>query len=287
MMSESYITYQESVHWVRNQADLRQTVTDCYLDEDTIAAARRFVVSEEFADVMGLLELNTAHDGKKILDVGCGNGIVSFAFASLGHVVTAIDPDDSDDVGLKAIEKLIAVLKKGSITPNKAFAEELPYPSSSFDIVYTRQAVHHFSDLSVGIRECARVLKPGGHLLATREHVVDNDEQLTVFLRDHLLHKMHGGEHAYPLQEYVLAINNANLQVERCLSPFDTVINHFPMTKTEMLESLRERFAKRVGMSLANILVNCPPATNYLRRHLASTCVTPGRMYSFLCKKSP
>lgn len=278
-------TYQESVQWIREQPELEKTVKECYLDSDTIEAAQRFAASEEFAEIVILLKLNQTKQRMKILDIGCGNGIVSYAFANLGHDVTAIDPDESDDVGLKAIEKLMAPLKIGSITPVKACAEHLPNPSSSFDIVYTRQALHHFSDLRLGMQESARVLKPGGFLLATREHVVDNDEQLQIFLRDHLLHKMHGGEHAYPLQEYLSAINNANLKIVRCLSPYDSVINHFPVTNDQMLERLRQCFVRRVGAPLANILMNCPPATNYVRYHLASTCATPGRMYSFLCRK--
>lgn len=279
-------TYQESVHWIREQPDLEQTVKDCYLDEDIIAAAQRFASSEEFAEIVKLLKLNRTGKPWKILDIGCGNGIVSYAFANLGHDVTAVDPDDSADVGLGELPRLTGVLKGGSITAVKAFAENLPLQTSEYDLVYTRQALHHFADLVKGLTECTRVLKPGGYLLATREHVVDDELQMQVFLRDHLLHKLHGGENAYPLKNYLDALQKAGLKIKTCFAPFDTVINHFPMPNRGIVAGAKARFARRLGMPLASILANTRLGAMYHRRRLSEGDKTAGRMYSFLCTKS-
>jgi ubiquinone/menaquinone biosynthesis C-methylase UbiE len=44
-------------------------------------------------------------------------------------------------------------------------AERLPYPDSSFDLLVSTTSFDHWSDQQAGLRECARVLMPGGHLM--------------------------------------------------------------------------------------------------------------------------
>jgi ubiquinone/menaquinone biosynthesis C-methylase UbiE len=152
-------TYEESVHWMRSQPEHAELVELCYLDKDNLAAAKRFAESEEFCEVANILKPKHAYQEMKVLDLGCGNGVASYAFASLGWDVTAVDPDLSSDVGLKAAERLAKVVRNGSISVINAFAESLPFPDSTFDIIYARQALHHFSNLQQGLVECSRVLK--------------------------------------------------------------------------------------------------------------------------------
>ena len=231
-MSVQHYEYEESVQWLRSQPEMEEMVRLCYLDKDNHAAARRFAASEEFADIARLLQLNNRRC--RVLDVGCGNGIASYAFASLGHQVDAIDPEPSDDVGYGAARRLAGMVRAGTLSITDAFAEKLPFPDNTFDVVYTRQAVHHFGDLQQGLNESYRVLKPGGMLLATREHVVDNEQQLQQFLANHLLHQKHGGENAYPLQQYESAMQKAGFRSVQSFGPYDTVINHFPESNQEL-----------------------------------------------------
>ena len=147
-MKRNFSTYEQSVKWMRSQQEHFELVKLCYLDEDNFAAAKRFTSSEEFMEVLALLKLNKAKTKLKILDLGCGNGIASYAFASLGYDVSAVDPDLSEDVGLGATARLASIVNSGSITTLQSFAESLPFPDSTFDIIYARQALHHFSNLS-------------------------------------------------------------------------------------------------------------------------------------------
>ncbi|MDQ3918981.1 MAG: class I SAM-dependent methyltransferase, partial [Acidobacteriota bacterium] len=219
----------------------------------------------------------------RILDLGCGNGIASYAFASRGHRVTALDPDPSADVGLAAAARLSKGVP-GEIETVRSFAESLPFADASFDVVYERQALHHFRDLRAGLAECARVLKPGGRLLATREHVADDEAQLEAFLAAHVLQALHGGEHAYPLEEYLAAFEAAGLRVERCFAPYDTVINHFPESNREVRGKVYEALRGRYGRA-ASLLARLRYFEERYRRHLSEACDTPGRAYSFLCVK--
>ncbi|MCY7291051.1 MAG: methyltransferase domain-containing protein [Ferruginibacter sp.] len=281
----SKYTYEESVRWMRCQPELSQLVKLCYLDQDNLAAAERFVLSEEFVEVVKILKIKESPIKLRILDLGCGNGIASYAFASLGHEISAVDPDTSNDVGLGATKKLAAVVNNGSIVTYQAFAEALPFENATFDIVYARQALHHFTDLRKGLFECSRVLKPKGLLLATREHVVSNNEQLKTFLDEHLLHKLHDGENAYPLKDYLSAIEQSGIKLLNSFAPFDTVINHFPMSNLELKNSLFERLAKKVGKLSARNISNLPFIEKIYRYYLSQNCNSPGRAYSFLGSK--
>src|SRR5207247_8938825 len=55
-------------------------------------------------------------------------------------------------------------------------AESLPFPDESFEIVTVRIAPHHFADIHAAVRETARVLVPGGRLVAVDTTVPEDDE---------------------------------------------------------------------------------------------------------------
>ncbi len=277
--------YEESVEWMRSQPELADMVKFCYLDEDNLVAAKRFAASEEFDAILKVLGIGGSSRALDILDLGCGNGIVSYAFASLGHNVQSVDPDPSNDVGLGAIDRLIEAGVKGSITPVEGFAEALPFGDNTFDVVYTRQAVHHFADLQQGFDECFRVLKPNGQFLATREHVVSDAKQLQEFLDNHILHKLHGGENAYPLERYLEALQKAGLKVKRDLGHYDSVINHFPVSNGDIAQQAQAKLEQRLGKTAASIGGKLPLVVNLYRSRIAGTANFPGRFHTFLASK--
>ncbi|MFK0733811.1 MAG: class I SAM-dependent methyltransferase [Gloeotrichia echinulata GP01] len=278
-------TYEESVNWMRSQAEHAELVKLCYLDKDNLMAAQRFASSDEFTEVKNILQLSNSSKKFKILDLGCGNGIASFAFASLGHDVVAVDPDNSEDVGLKATERLGSVVQNGSILTVQAFSEALPFPDSTFDIVYARQALHHFSDLSQGLAECSRVLKSNGMFLATREHVITDEKQLQEFLENHILHKLHGGENAHTLQKYISEIKKAPFKKIRTFAPFDNIVNHFPTSNADVRSWLYNSLEKKLGVIIASSLIKVISVEKIYRQKLSRGCNYPGRLYSFLCNK--
>jgi ubiquinone/menaquinone biosynthesis C-methylase UbiE len=270
---------------MRGQAEHTELVKLCYLDQDNLEAAKRFMASEEFQEVSKLLQLRDRTTPAKVLDLGCGNGIASYAFASLNCEVTAVDPDTSDDVGLMAADRLRAHISSGSITTIQATAESLPFPDNTFDVIYERQALHHFSDLVQGLTECARVLKPGGLFLATREHIVNDAKQLEEFFAGHILHQKHGGENAYPVAHYTNSLKQAGFTVVRQLAPMDNVINHFPASNADVNQSMRHWFASKLGNTLGGTIAEMPFAERAYRGFRSMRDQSPGRLYSFLCTK--
>jgi len=285
MVTQKFVDYEDSVNWMRDQKEYAEFVKLCYLDRDNLEAAKRFAASEEFQEVSKLLQLNCHTSPAQVLDLGCGNGIASYAFASLGCQVTAVDPDNSDDVGLAAAHRLRTQITDGSISTIQSTAESLPIPDNTFDVIYERQALHHFSDLVQGLTECTRVLKPGGLFLATREHVVDDAQQLEEFLCEHILHQMHGGERAYSVTHYISSLQKAGLILKQRIAPMDSVINHFPSSNADVHGAMCHWYSSKFGNVIGSLAGQMPLAEAAYRRLRSLRNQSPGRLYSFLCTK--
>jgi ubiquinone/menaquinone biosynthesis C-methylase UbiE len=273
-------TVAEAVRYMRNNPKYAELIHDTYLGENVFESAERFRRSAEFLEVQKLIGNRVR--GGKVLDLGAGVGIASRAFAECGaRVVYALEPDPSDETGRGAIRRLV---QAASITIVDAYGEKIPLPDEEVDVVYARQVLHHAQNLPQVLLECARVLKPGGIFLACREHVVDNDKQLRVFLDNHPVHQLVGGENAFRLEEYIDAIRSAGLELENVLGPWDTVINAFPAVKTtEELKGYPRTVLKRRLGRFGALLSNTPGIDTLVWRWLKRP--VPGRPYTFLATK--
>jgi trans-aconitate methyltransferase len=108
-----------------------------------------------------LLSVVDPSPGQRALDVGCGPGIVTGLLVDrLGSAaVNAIDPSEPFVAAVRSRLPEVGV-RVGS-------AEELPWPDSSFDVVLAQLVVHFMTDPVAGLREMARVARPGGLVAAS------------------------------------------------------------------------------------------------------------------------
>lgn len=280
------MTWEQAVSWLRQQPDRRDLVRACYFDDPLPAAARRFAESAEWRAVRALLPGAPG----RALDLGAGRGISSFALAVDGWRVTALEPDPSPLVGAGAIRELARQADLDILVASE-YSEDMPFADASFDLVHARQALHHARDLGRLCREAARVLKPGGMLVATREHVLTRREDLPAFLAAHPLHHLYGGENAFLLADYLDALAAAGLAVGRVLGPYDSVINYFPATEDQVDDLLRRQAAARLGGTAARALFSRRHAPgrlllSRLRANMSRADQTPGRLYSFTAVKA-
>lgn len=279
------LTWEETAQWLRRQHDQAEVVRACYLDDPLIEAARRFAESQEWNAVRRFLPRSRG----QALDLGAGRGISSYALARDGWQVVALEPDPSSLVGATAIHALVE--ESGlNISVIRGFGESIASKENTFDLVYARQVLHHSKSLALFCQEVARVIKPKGWFIATREHVISKPEDLSEFLSSHPFNRFHGGENAFILDEYVSAIENSGLRILRILGSFDTVINYFPMDYNEWRRKCIEPLVQQIGYKSAVILTSQRHFMGrfLLRRlsaRLSSSTNTPGRMYSFVAEK--
>jgi 2-polyprenyl-6-hydroxyphenyl methylase/3-demethylubiquinone-9 3-methyltransferase len=93
----------------------------------------------------------------KILDIGCGGGLIAEPFANLGADITAIDASEKNI----AVAKIHAEKSGLKINYKTAAAEEI---DEKFDVVFALEIIEHVADVESFIRNCSRLVKPNGLL---------------------------------------------------------------------------------------------------------------------------
>jgi ubiquinone/menaquinone biosynthesis C-methylase UbiE len=94
--------------------------------------------------------------GKQVLEVGCGTGLILHRVAEVAKDARGIDL--SGGMLEKAAARGLAVAQ--------ASATELPIATASLDVAYSFKVLAHIPDIAGAIREMARVVRPGGHVIA-------------------------------------------------------------------------------------------------------------------------
>jgi len=109
---------------------------------------------------LGFIEERIPLSGKRVLDVGCGGGILSEAMAASGAEVVGIDPGHAP----LAVAKLHLLESDLSIDYRETCAEDLAIlEPASFDVVTCLEVLEHVPNPASTIDACATLLKPGGH----------------------------------------------------------------------------------------------------------------------------
>jgi 2-polyprenyl-6-hydroxyphenyl methylase / 3-demethylubiquinone-9 3-methyltransferase len=101
--------------------------------------------------------------GLRILDIGCGGGLIAEPLARLGAVVTGIDAAESSIAVARAHARGMGL----EIDYRAATAEELSAAGERFDAVLALEVVEHVADRSLFLEAVAALVRPGGALIAS------------------------------------------------------------------------------------------------------------------------
>ncbi len=139
------------------------------LDKFAALASRWWDPDSEFKPLHDINPLRLAYvdehaglAGKRVLDVGCGGGLLAEAMADLGAEVTGIDMAEAnlDVARLHALDTGVEVDYRH--TSVETLAAEAP---ASFDVVTCMELLEHVPDPASVIAACARLVRPGGDVV--------------------------------------------------------------------------------------------------------------------------
>ncbi len=131
---------------------------------------------------------------KKVLDVGCGGGILSESLAQRGAKVTGIDMGDAP-LGVAKLHQLESGL---SINYQKSTAEDFAKNhENTFDIVTCLEMLEHVPDPSSVINACAKMVKPDGAVFFSTINRNPKAFLLAIVGAEYLLRMLPRGTHEY------------------------------------------------------------------------------------------
>jgi ubiquinone/menaquinone biosynthesis C-methylase UbiE len=116
----------------------------------------------DIADRTALAAASVVGAPERVLDLGCGTGYLLRLLARQWPKATELAGIDPAPAMIEAADGLAL---DDRLDFRIGAAERLPYSDGSFDLVVSTTSFYHWADQQAGLRECARVLVPGGHLV--------------------------------------------------------------------------------------------------------------------------
>ena len=143
---------------------------------------------------LGYIDRAVGLKGKRVLDVGCGGGILSEAMSAEGATVTGIDAGDKP---LKVAQ--LHLLESGiEVEYRKITVEELAHEQPrSFDIVTCMEMLEHVPDPASAVQACARLTKPGGRCFFSTINRNPKSYLFAILGAEYLLNLLPRGTHDY------------------------------------------------------------------------------------------
>lgn len=101
-------------------------------------------------------------EGLRLLDIGCGGGLLSEPMARLGFTVTGVDASERNikTASAHAADQGLDIEYRASTAEDLLAAGEPP-----FDVILNMEVIEHVADPAAYLQDCARLLKPGGLMI--------------------------------------------------------------------------------------------------------------------------
>lgn len=151
--------------------------------------------------------------GLRILDIGCGGGVLSEPLARLGACVTGADPVESNI----AVAAQHAAQYGLRIDYRATTAEALADAGETFDIVLAMEVVEHVADFNLFIEAAAALVKPGGLMFVATLNRTMKSFALAIVGAEYILRWIPRGTHRWDKfvtpDELEIALERAGLRV--------------------------------------------------------------------------
>jgi len=143
---------------------------------------------------LGWIESITSLAGKKVLDVGCGGGILAESLYKAGGIVTGIDLSNK---ALKVAE-LHQLESNTSVQYRSISAEDLAKQEpENYDVVTCMEMLEHVPDPSSVVQACATLCKPGGSIFFSTLNRNPKSYLFAIIGAEYILKLLPKGTHEY------------------------------------------------------------------------------------------
>ncbi len=131
--------------------------------------------------------------GLRMLDIGCGGGILSEPLARLGALVVGADPAEENIAAARAHAEDAGVVVDYRATT----AEELAAAKERFDVVLAMEVVEHVTNVNAFVATCATLVKPGGLMVAATLNRTLKSFALAIVGAEYVLRWLPRGTHQW------------------------------------------------------------------------------------------
>lgn len=174
----------------------------------------------------------TEFNHQKVLDVGCGGGVLSEALAAIGAEVTGLDLAD------KSLQTAKLHLLESGLEVDyqqQDIASFSDTHSEEFDVVCCLEMLEHVPDPKAIITACLKALKPGGWLFLSTLNRTPKAMMLGIFAAEHVLKLIPKGTHHFERfikpSELVAMLANQGVDIKGISG-----MRYNPMTKTAVID---------------------------------------------------
>lgn len=140
------------------------------------------------------INLHSPVDGMKLIDVGCGGGLISEKMAEFGAQVTGIDMGDAP----LSVAKLHLLESGQTVEYLKITAEQIAAErAEEYDIVTCLEMLEHVPDPSLVVAACADLVKPGGDVYFSTINRNPKSWLMAIIGAEYILNLLPKGTHEY------------------------------------------------------------------------------------------
>jgi len=131
--------------------------------------------------------------GLRVLDIGCGGGLLSEPMARMGAEVLGADASQTN----VEVASIHAAQSGAEVRYEAVTSEELAARGERFDVVLNMEVVEHVSDVDLFLSSCAEMVKPGGLMFVATINRTMKARALAIIGAEYVLRWLPRGTHQY------------------------------------------------------------------------------------------
>jgi len=132
-------------------------------------------------------------DGLRLLDIGCGGGLLSEPMARLGADVVGADASETNI----EVAKIHAAQSGVDVDYRATTSEALEQAGETFDVILNMEVVEHVADVDLFLKSCAAMVRPGGLMFVATINRTTKAWGLAIIGAEYVLGWLPKGTHQY------------------------------------------------------------------------------------------